>query len=277
MNDAVPLLAALYAGLAGSTHCLGMCGGIAALGGTGSVRPAIQVPVYNLGRIVSYVVAGMIGATAFRWLAGTLPVDVARSVVTIVASIILIGLGIYFLSGRSMFGALEAVGRRVWQKIAPVTRHFLPIRRPRQAFALGLLWGWLPCGLVYMVLPMAWATASPADAALVMLMFGLGTSPAMLAVGFGGAGLRTRLRRPLVRRLAGGVLVASGLFFLLWPYLPRGGHEHHEHVAAEFVRPAGPRSGPLLTAVKQNGEGRVMLISPGIRNDRHGKSDLRRT
>lgn len=162
-----------------------------------------------------------------------------------------IALGVYFVSGRRLLGFLERWGSRFWQHLAPLTHRFLPVRRPHHALALGMLWGWLPCGLVYMVLPVAWATASPLQGALVMTVFGLGTAPAMLTVGIGGAGLRTRLRRPLVRRLAGAALIASGLFFLLGPLAMghgvSGAHEHHHGADGR------------LTAIKQNSKARGIL------------------
>ena len=226
MTEAIPLLAALYAGLAGSTHCVAMCGGIAMASGAGSARPWLQVPLFNAARIVSYALAGALGAWLFGHAAAALPLASARTVVTIASALVLILLGLQLALGWRTFGWVERIGGRIWQRLSPLARGLLPLRGTGSALALGMLWGWLPCGLVYVMLTLAWSTGNPTTGALTMAMFGLATAPAMIAVGMGGAGLRTRLRRPAIRRLAGVVMISVGGLFLAAPALmPHdGGH-----------------------------------------------------
>lgn len=234
MTEAIPLLAALYAGLAGSTHCVAMCGGIAMMAGAGSAHPKVQVPLFNLGRILSYALAGAVGAWLFGRAAGVLPLEQARVVISVASALVLIALGLQFALGWRGLAGMERLGARVWARLAPLARRLLPLRGALPTLLLGMLWGWLPCGLVYVMLPLAWSTGSAGSGALVMLVFGLATAPAMVAVGVGGAGLRTRLRRPGVRRLAGAALVLTGSVFLAAPWLmdqlhaeSSAPHQHH--------------------------------------------------
>ena len=80
-----------------------------------------------------------------------------------------------------------------------------------QAFPLGLLWGWLPCGLVYSALVTALASGSAASGALMMLAFGLGTLPNLLLAGLLAARLKAYAAKPAVRLIAGLVVLGFGL------------------------------------------------------------------
>ncbi|MEM9304143.1 MAG: sulfite exporter TauE/SafE family protein [Pseudomonadota bacterium] len=231
MNEALPILAALYAGLAGSMHCVSMCGGIAALGGMGSQRPLSHVSLFNAGRILSYMLAGGVGA----WLVSVgfefAPSRTARIGVAFLTGGVLAAIGLYFAFGLRLFSALESLGARFWTRLSPLVSKLLPIRHPVQALALGGLWGWLPCGLFYVTLPLAWSTGSAETGALVMAMFGLGTAPAMIGVGLGGGGVRAALRRPAVRRAAGVTMIAFGALMAASPWLfgHGGSAGHHDH------------------------------------------------
>ncbi len=215
--SAAALLSMFAVGLLGSTHCLGMCGGIVtAL----SVRPHGEAPrhalqlAYHAGRIITYVAAGTLAASlgsAALLLEGVLPVQVALYVA---AQLMLVALGLYLLGVPRYLDAFERAGRAVWRRVQPLGARLLPVRSPGRALAYGTLWGLLPCGLVYSVLAIALVSGDAASGALIMLAFGLGTLPALLAAGALLPGLQQRLRAPLVRRTAGGVIVAFGLIGL---------------------------------------------------------------
>jgi len=216
------LTAALLVGLFGGVHCIGMCGGIVGTLGLGLPEPVRAKPLatlpylllYNTGRILSYTAAGAlmggIGALATHWLA----IREAQLLLQLVAGLFMIAMGLYL--GGWWFGLvkLERAGGAVWRRIEPLARRVMPVRGPGQAFVLGLLWGWLPCGLVYSVLIWAVSAGSAVQGGLLMLSFGLGTLPNLMAMGLFAAGLARWLRRPAVRHLAGLTVVFLGLLTL---------------------------------------------------------------
>ncbi len=239
MNGELTLLAALAAGLVGSTHCLGMCGGIAgALGASArsisdSGRGAFLYTVlFNLGRISSYALIGAIAGTLGSGIisAADLPVLSAAARGLTGLLIVLIGLQIAF--GWSLLRFIEESGARFWTRLAPLARRILPVRTPVQAIMLGMLWGWLPCGLVYSILLMALLAADPARSALLMAVFGLGTLPAMTLTGLAGTRLKLSMSRRPVRLMAGLILVVLGLWTGLGPLQHVAGGEHHHHHAS---------------------------------------------
>lgn len=127
----------------------------------------------------------------------------------------LILLGLYLAEIWRGVIVLERLGAQLWQKIKPLSRRLMPVQTPLQAFALGMLWGWLPCGLVYSVLVAAIATGSALRGGLLMLAFGLGTLPTLLAMGMAATRLKTLLQNIWVRRISGLIVLGFGLFGLL--------------------------------------------------------------
>jgi len=201
-------LALFIVGLLGGGHCAGMCGGIVgALSLQSPQRGATAWLVhlsYNAGRITSYVLAGVI-AGGLGQAAGNLLAW--QNGLYLFASLMLVAMGLYLLGLTQFLAPLERGGQALWRRIQPLTARFLPVRGPAQALPLGLLWGWLPCGLVYSALTSALAAGSAAQGALVMLAFGLGTLPNLLLAGL----LLTRFRRFAQDRV---VRVVSGLLVL---------------------------------------------------------------
>lgn len=214
------LVAAALVGLLGGVHCVGMCGGI--VGALVFALPTERrqsavgalpfLLAYNAGRIASYALAGALfgglGATATRALGG---VRVAETALAVIAGLFMVALGLYLAGWWRGLARLEGAGAHLWRRLEPMGRRLLPVRRLGNAWALGLLWGWLPCGLVYSVLVWALAAGSPAAGALLMASFGLGTLPTLLALGAVASRLTRFAQRPAVRALAGGLVVLLGL------------------------------------------------------------------
>ena len=161
----ISYLTAFIAGLLGGVHCLGMCGGIvgalsfgikkdpsSSTSSSPSKGPFPYLLAYNSGRIVSYTLAGLLMG-GISMLASNLPVlhNVQFSL-QIFAALFMIALGLYI--GGWWFGLrkVEKAGGIIWRKIEPISRQFIPVKSLMQAFILGILWGWLPCGLVYTIL-----------------------------------------------------------------------------------------------------------------------------
>ena len=207
-------LALFLVGLLGGTHCVGMCGGIVgalSLGGPGRWRLHLA---YNGGRIVSYAVAGAVAGVlgaASLGIAGQMP---ARLALYLLANLMLVVLGLYLLGVTRALAFTERAGQHLWRRVQPLSKRFLPARTLAQAFPLGLLWGWLPCGLVYSALASALAAGSAGRGALLMLAFGLGTLPNLLLAGMLLSRLNEFVRRPVVRTFSGLLVLGFGLYGL---------------------------------------------------------------
>lgn len=214
MTELLPLLlSALVLGLLGGGHCIGMCGGL--MGALTLAIPAEQrqrrlglLLAYNLGRIASYGLAGLlIGAAGWALASGP-----AATALRLLAGLLLIAMGLYLAGWWSGLTRIEGIGRLLWRRLEPLARRLLPVRNAPRALLLGALWGWLPCGLVYSTLLWAASQGDALDSALLMLAFGLGTLPVLLATGLAAERLTALLRRRGVR-IAGGLLV---ILFGLW-------------------------------------------------------------
>jgi sulfite exporter TauE/SafE len=208
-------LAALAAGLLGGVHCVGMCGGIAgALAGAAKGPIPLRLAAFNAGRIASYGVAGALAGALGGLAAILVPLHDARVALFIVAQLMLILLGLYIAGWTAFFPRLEAAGGAVWAKTAPLRRRFVPIDTTPKALAAGALWGWVPCGMIYGMLPFALASGAPASGALILVAFGVGTLPSLLVAGTAGARFREWRRHAWVRRSAGALVILVALFGL---------------------------------------------------------------
>ncbi|WP_447555351.1 sulfite exporter TauE/SafE family protein [Vreelandella sp. EE22] len=225
--DLPPLLAALVFGLLGGAHCIGMCGGImSAL--AFAVPPSMRHPArmtglllsYNTGRIISYMLAGALVA-GLGTLVSLAPA--ARLILQVIAAVMLILMALYIANWWKGLLWLEGLGRRLWRLIEPLGRRLMPVVHLPQAFVLGALWGWLPCGLVYSMLAWSMATADPRQGALIMGAFGLGTLPALLATGLAARALSGLIRHPATRAGAAIIIIGFALY-QLWALLPHAAH-----------------------------------------------------
>ena len=225
--EPITLTAALVAGLVGSSHCMGMCGGISAAlgmataghrtGRAGAGRAFGYALVYNGGRIASYTIAGAVAGAIGLAFGQALHAPAAAFVLRILTGTILVAIGLQVAFNLRLLRPLESAGMQVWRHIAPLARGMMARRGVLGALGLGALWGWLPCGLVYGMLLAAAATGDPVSGGATMIAFGLGTAPAMIATG-AAAGQFQRLRqRTDFRRLAGGVVILLGGWTMAWP------------------------------------------------------------
>jgi sulfite exporter TauE/SafE len=219
------LTAAFLLGLFSSAHCVGMCGGIMgalsmAIPPNAKARRWIILLSYNLGRILSYALMGAIvgvfarqiteagGAVWLRWFAGLL----------------LIAMGLYLANWWRGLTYLETGGRYLWAYLQPLGKALMPVDNAAKAVALGGIWGWLPCGLVYSALAYAMAQGDAVGGGSIMLAFGLGTLPAVLATGFVAQQLARLLQRRHIRWSFAVMVILFG-FWTVWG----GGHGSHQH------------------------------------------------
>jgi sulfite exporter TauE/SafE len=223
MNTSLTLLGAFLLGLMAGGHCLVMCGGISgafALATQKNARGQARLDLlagYQFGRIGSYMLAALLLSGAGAFIVQFVDQERVRFVLRWLSAGMIGVIGIsLLLRGRGF--DLE-LGRGVWQRVAPIARRCMPVRNLGQALALGAVWGWMPCGLAYSVLIVAWLSMDPWRSAAIMLAFGLGTVPAVLGGAYGAmAGLRL-LSHARLRSAAGIVLVLFGSLTAAAPWL----------------------------------------------------------
>jgi len=210
------------AGILGTAHCLGMCGPIALLigGGAQEWRTAVvRQASYTAGRIFTY---GTLGATAGfcgTWLVKTWPTVVSLpSLLAIAAGILLIAQGLRAAGLLSKGGVGSASAPCL---LNGFFRHFVRQRSAYAVFLAGLFTGFLPCGLLYGMLALAMSTHSTVWGGLMMVVFGLGTAPAMALAGLSGRLISLAARRWLFSIAAwcliftGAISVVRGASFIL--------------------------------------------------------------
>ncbi len=217
--------AAFLLGLAGSGHCLGMCGGIAcALGLQQYPRPALALLLYHLGRIFTYTLLALLFGAALKHTLHMHPL--LAPVLRTIAGLMLVAMALHVAGLWSGVLRLESLGGRWWQPIQRLARPLLPATAWWQVLLLGMLWGWLPCALVYSTLAWAAARADGLQSALLMATFGLGTTPALLASGMFAGQLQRLARQRAWRYSLALLLLLCGLWTVAVMWLP-GGHHHH--------------------------------------------------
>jgi len=209
---------AFIIGLLGTTHCLAMCGGLASSLSLAQNQPRgafIRLLAYNTGRVASYTLAGLllglIGAQIYQ--------TGAAAMLRSLAGLLLIAMGLYLGQWWLGITKLESLGGHLWRPISRMLKPLLPADTAAKALILGMGWGWLPCGLVYSTLIWSAAAGSATQSALLMLGFGLGTLPAMLATGLLAGQLQALTRKPGVRSAAGILMILMGLWTIPWGLL----------------------------------------------------------
>ena len=218
MSGQITVLTLFLLGFFGGGHCVGMCGGL-------SSAFALQLPPHihrfwlilllNIGRITSYVIIGVlmvdigqigISLDETRWLQNGLYVA---------ANLLLLFLGLYLAGLSTTVAKIENLGRPIWRRLNPLLNRLLPIKSVPACFGVGVLWGWLPCGLVYSASLYSLGSGSAAQGGLYMLAFALGTLPNLLAMGLFATQLKGWLQNRNVRLVAG-LLVCAWAIWQLW-------------------------------------------------------------
>ncbi|GMR19899.1 MAG: sulfite exporter TauE/SafE family protein [Gammaproteobacteria bacterium] len=196
------------------------------------LRLSIYILFYNLGRIASYSLAGGLIAVLGGWVMPE-SADTGIRVGQILAAVFTIFVAIYIAGWTPIMAPIEQLGGLIWRRIEPWARALLPVQRLPQAVLAGMLWGWLPCGMVYAALVLALASEQGGLGAATMLAFGLGTLPATWLLGAGAARARQWLHQQWVKRTLAALILVSGLVALWGAFQPEGGpHGDHTHHSA---------------------------------------------
>jgi hypothetical protein len=221
------LLTGLALGLAGSLHCVGMCGAIVTALSFSAQKQSfgqatITTLVYNTGRIMTYVMLGAI-AGVIGSLGDTFGVF---SVLRIVAALLLMMTGFYLTGWWQGLLLLERLGQNLWHRLKPLTQSLSPARSLLHAFASGMLWGMIPCGLVYSALGIATAQGEMVKSLAFMLAFGAGTFAPMVFMGIGFTRVAQWLKKPWIRYcLALSLILFGG--WSLYSNVTQGNHSSH--------------------------------------------------
>lgn len=221
MSGVLTIGAAALLGLAASGHCVVMCGGISTALGLATAKhrngPRASLLIhYQLGRITTYALAGLLFASMLGGVIAALDIEAIANSLRMLSAFTLL------LAALVAFGRIRdpgaAIGRRVWPKVAKLGRRLLPVTSVPRAFAFGLIWGWMPCGFVYTVLLIATLQLDALYGAVTMAAFGLGTAPALLMTAFGAQRVAAFAARAGARHAAGSVLLVSSVLTLIGPW-----------------------------------------------------------
>lgn len=231
MDSPATLTSAFILGIFTTLHCVGMCGGIIgalSLGLPEKIRNnkyhlLFFVSTYNIGRIISYAVAGLIAGTIGTNLLTSAGFEQGHLILKYFGLSMMIAVGLYLSGWLPQLARVEKVGVPLWEKLEPVSRRLLPVSTPFKALLYGLIWGWLPCGMVYFVLIWALSAGDAIQGALLMLAFGLGTLPTLLTAGFMTSWLTGFASNPKVRTVVGLLIIAMAIGSLLIPM----NHQHN--------------------------------------------------
>jgi hypothetical protein len=173
----------------------------------------------NLGRIAGYVLAGAVVGGIGHGLLDLARVPQLSIALRAAVGAVLIVAALRLLDRRGRLSFLGASGGRLWQWLRPLQRRFLPADSAGKRIALGVLWGWMPCGLSTTLLAAAWLQASALHGGLTMAAFGLGTLPVMLPLTWAGARVGQRLQRGGWRVAMGLCVLFAGVLTLAAPLL----------------------------------------------------------
>jgi len=213
--------AALLTGLMGGVHCAAMCGGIAtgfsAMDPRGGWRRALEP---NLGRVAGYTLAGALAGGLGYGIVGLARTDWIAFGARMLVGLVLVVAALRLLDRTGRLARLpRPAAGPLWQRLRPLQRRLLPANTTGKRVALGMLWGWMPCGLSTTLLAAAWLQADARNGALTMAAFGLGTLPLMLPLTWSGARIGQRLQRGHWRASIGTLVLVAGLLTLAAPWL----------------------------------------------------------
>tara|TARA_R110000782_G_scaffold48146_7_gene105541 strand:+ start:10930 stop:11661 length:732 start_codon:yes stop_codon:yes gene_type:complete len=233
----VTFIIAFNLGLVSTAHCIGMCGGIlsALIIAPEEVKTGQQLAkfkrslAYNSGRICSYSIAGFLAGFIGKQFVGFSQEINMHFILQCIAAFVLIALALNILGLFSSNKLIESLGMKLWRFIQPFGKHFYPITTQWRALFMGMLWGWLPCGLVYSALLLSLTMGTSWQGMLVMFLFGLGTLPGMLTAGYFSGYLNTLKKNIKFKWITSVLLI---LIAISLPVSTLYFSKHHQHTTS---------------------------------------------
>ncbi len=231
MSDPITLTSAFLLGFFSTLHCVGMCGGI-----IGALSLSLPIEIrnnkarlltfvlsYNVGRIISYCIAGLVAGAVGTSVLQSAGFDQGHTVLKYIGVSMMVAIGLYLTGWLPQLASVEKIGIPVWKRLEPLGRKLVPVASLPRALAYGLVWGWLPCGLVYFVLIWALTAGDAVSGALTMLAFGLGTLPTLIAAGFMTSWITRFAHSARARQVIGLLIITMAIGSLFIPMA----HHHH--------------------------------------------------
>ncbi|MEB8430650.1 sulfite exporter TauE/SafE family protein [Cocleimonas sp. KMM 6892] len=227
------MLIAFVVGLLSTIHCIGMCGGLVGAM-TMSLSPEIRQNqlklaqytfAYNLGRIISYMIAGLLVGLLGQVFKDFIMPEHGIGLLRLIASFMIIAMGFYIAGLFPQFSRIEKIGVPIWSLLQPLGQKLLPVDKIWKATMFGLVWGWLPCGLVYYMLLMSPASDGAINSALFMMVFGIGTLIPMMSTGFLTGKITQFRNSKKIQSISGLLLIIMGIISLILVVYP---HLHHQ-------------------------------------------------
>lgn len=231
MSDPITLTSAFLLGFFSTLHCIGMCGGI--IGALSLSLPVktrnnkakllTYVMTYNVGRLLSYGTAGLIAGAVGTSVLQSAGFDQGHAILRFIGVSMMVAIGLYLTGWLPQLARVEKVGIPIWKRLEPIGRKLVPVESLPKALAYGLIWGWLPCGLVYFVLIWALTAGDAISGALTMLAFGAGTLPTLITAGFMTSWITRFAHSTRARQIVGFLIIVMAVGSLFIPM------EHHHH------------------------------------------------
>lgn len=231
MEDPITLTSAFLLGFFSTLHCVGMCGGI-----IGALSLSLPIEIrnnklklftfvfaYNAGRIISYGVAGLIAGAVGTSVLQSAGFDQGHAILRGIGVFMMVAIGLYLTGWLPQLASVEKIGIPIWKRLEPIGRKLVPVSSIPRALAYGLIWGWLPCGLVYFVLIWALTAGDAIQGSLTMLAFGAGTLPTLITAGFMTSWITRFAHSKRARQVVGLLIVVMAIGSLLIPM------DHHHH------------------------------------------------
>jgi len=231
MNDPVTLTSAFLLGFFSTLHCIGMCGGI-----IGALSLSLPIEIrnnkpklftfvltYNIGRLISYTTAGFIAGAVGTSVLQSTGFDQGHAILRVIGVTMMVAVGLYLTGWLPQLASVEKIGIPIWKRLEPIGRKLVPVASIPKALAYGLIWGWLPCGLVYFVLIWALTAGDTVLGGLTMLAFGAGTLPTLITAGFMTSWITRFAHSRKARQVVGLLIIAMAIGSL---FIPMEQHHH---------------------------------------------------
>lgn len=215
------LLIAFTIGLSSTGHCIAMCGGISSALSSGIQNPEtsqriLRLIAFHMGRISCYALIGLVAGILLN---GVVNVSKTAMIYTHTLALVMVLLsGLYILGVNPLLKKVEEKLAFIWRALQPITAKFIAMENLSQAYAMGFIWGFLPCGMIYSTVLWSSTASHNWQASILMLAFGLGTMPALLLLNFGHQQVVHAFRRYHINKALGLLLIAYALISLLMKF-----------------------------------------------------------